>query len=244
MRLLPLLPLALIACADAPDDTGDALRPATFNVRMTNVSAAGSATNSAGPLDPTFAPGVIILHDDRFSLFTAGAPMTHASLEALVEDGNNAPLLAEVAGLEGVVDARSFAALDEDYNAAPMHPGESALLTLEDVEPGLRLTVAAMYGHSNDVFVATAPEGAALFDASGALYRELGPELSFWDGGTEVNEEPGLGADQPGRQAASDTGADEGGAVVAIAGTDAAGWAYPAAGTWVSVDVYGPVEGQ
>lgn len=241
--LVPLLPLVLLACATDEEEVVQ-LDPATFNVRMTNVSTAGSATSSAGPMDPTFAPGVLVIHEADFALFAAGQAITWTGFEALVEDGNNAPLLAEIAAIDGVIDARSFAALDEDYQSAPMVPGDSALLTLEDVPPGARISVVAMYGHSNDTFVGTPPDGVALFDDAGPLYGEIAGDLSFWDGGTEVNEEPGTGPNQPGRQAASNTGTDEGGVVSAIAGTDVAGFAYPAAGDWVSVELYGPVEGQ
>ena len=137
----------------------------------------------------------------------------------------------------------SYSALDETYNSAPMGPGDHAILTqYADHLEGARLTLVAMYGESNDVFIGTPPEGIPLFDGEEPIYQEIAGSLSFWDGGTEVNEEPGVGDNQPARQAGPGTGPDENGAVVEIVGTDVAGFSYPAVADWVSVEVYGETD--
>lgn len=223
---------------ETEDLAGD---PATFNVRMANVSPPGAVSTSTGAsVDAKFAPGVLVIHESGVQLFTEGQPIDFATFEGLVEDGDNGPLLAEIEALDGVIVAKSYASLDEDYNSAPMGPGDDALLT-ETVDPGYRLTLVAMYGESNDVFVATPPEGVALFDADQEpIYEEISGQMSFWDAGTEVNEEPGLGPNQPARQAGPNTGDDENGVVTRIDGVDAGGFVYPAVSDWLSVELYPP----
>jgi len=61
-------------------------------------------------------------------------------------------------------------------------------------KPGERLTIAAMFVQSNDLFYAPKEEGIALFDASGKpVAGDITSQILLWDAGTEVNEEPGLG---------------------------------------------------
>ena len=58
--------------------------------------------------------------------------------------------------------------------------------------------MAMMFGQSNDVFVATKSEGIALFDAQGKPIKDaITGFFQYWDAGTEVNEEPGNGPNQP-----------------------------------------------
>ena len=54
----------------------------------------------------------------------------------------------------------------------------------------------------------------ALFDAKGVpLTADVTSQLTLFDAGTEVNEEPGLGPNQAHRQAGPNTGPDEHGTV-------------------------------
>jgi hypothetical protein len=182
-----------------------------------------------------FAPGIVIVHDDRFQLFQADAPALFLGFEAMVEDGNNVDLLAEIAAEAGVYSADSFAALDADYNDAPMLPGDKAEKSVF-ASPGHYMTVATMFGESNDVFVAAV--SVPLFDDAGqAIDTDASSMLGLWDAGTEVNEEPGLGPNQASRQAEAGAGDAENGSVVAITGTDADGFAYPAPVDMLALDV-------
>jgi hypothetical protein len=62
-----------------------------------------------------------------------------------------------------------------------------------------------MFGQSNDLFIASGPEGVALFDSDGTpRVGDISVELSMWDLGTEINEYPG--PNQAPRQAAPNTG--------------------------------------
>jgi hypothetical protein len=91
--------------------------------------------------------------------------------------------------------------------------------------PGSRLSFATMFVPSNDLFYAPVAAGISLYDDSGmAISGDVTSEIRLWDAGTEVNQEPGVGGDQPMRQAAADTGADESGVVQEV--SDA--FTYPA----------------
>jgi hypothetical protein len=69
--------------------------------------------------------------------------------------------------------------------------------------------VAWMFGQSNDLFYAN-DRPIALFDGAGKPVRgDMTPQLSLWDAGTEVNEEPGLGPNQGPRQKTPDAGVTE-----------------------------------
>ncbi len=202
------------------------VEPIQFNINMENTSAAGDLIPSVGdPTDILFAPGILILHTDDFALIEPGAPSLYPGFEAMVEDGSNADLIADLDGESGVISAESFAALDASYKDSPMLPGERATKSVDAV-PGQRITVATMYGESNDVFVAAL--SIPLFDVDeNALETDATADLTLWDAGTEINEEPGIGDSQAPRQSAPGSGEDEGGNVVEINGTDAAGFEYP-----------------
>jgi hypothetical protein len=65
-----------------------------------------------------------------------------------------------------------------------------------------------MFVPSNDYFYAPAAAGIALWDASGnQVSGDVTSQIQLWDAGSEVDQEPGLGADQVQRQAAANTGA-------------------------------------
>ena len=93
---------------------------------------------------------------------------------------------------------------------------------------GHYLSFATMFVQSNDLFYAPGENGIALYDANGnAVTGNVTSMINLWDAGTEVNEAPGVGSNQPPRQADSNTGIDENGTVELIANiTD--GFMYPA----------------
>jgi len=76
-------------------------------------------------------------------------------------------------------------------------------------QPGQALSVAWMFGQSNDLFYSN-DRPIALFTAGGKPQAgEMTAQLSLWDAGTEVNEEPGLGPHQGPRQKTPDAGVTE-----------------------------------
>ena len=66
-----------------------------------------------------------------------------------------------------------------------------------------------MFGQSNDLFFGNR-NAISLFDADGKAFSgDIAPRVELWDAGTEVNEEPGVGANQAPRQKAANTGTTE-----------------------------------
>jgi hypothetical protein len=224
----------LIGCVGTTVDEAD--RPAKFNVNMENTSLDGDLVPSEGdPQSIKFAPGILIVHTEDFTLFQAGSGPLFDGFEAMVEDGANAALLNALENEPGVVYLTAFAALDVSYAEAPMLPGEKATQSIEAL-PGDRLTVAAMFGESNDVFIAATH--IPLFDVDGETHDvDASSLVKLWDAGTEVNEEPGLGENQAPRQSDPGQGEDENGSVVEISGLDAMGFTYPDPADMISLRI-------
>ncbi len=105
-----------------------------------------------------------------------------------------------------------------------------------DAAPGDALSVATMFVQSNDLFVAPDELGIELYDVNGdPVVGEVGDQLALWDAGTEVDQEPGVGADQAPRQLGPDQGADDPDDTVRLA--DDAFGTLPAASDVVSIDL-------
>ena len=90
-----------------------------------------------------------------------------------------------------------------------------------------------MYVQSNDLFLAPGETGIALFVDGQPISGDITDQIDLWDAGTEVNEEPGVGANQAPRQAAANTGADEGGVVRLVDD----GYTYPAVADIVLITI-------
>lgn len=63
--------------------------------------------------------------------------------------------------------------------------------------PGARLSFATMMVHSNDLFYAPGPGGIELWDGHEQKTGNITGQIQLWDAGTEMNEEPGEGMNQP-----------------------------------------------
>jgi len=88
---------------------------------------------------------------------------------------------------------------------APAFPGEAYEFTF-GANPGDRLSFATMFVQSNDLFYAPTGAGIALFDGMTPVNGDVTAQVHLWDGGTEMNEEPGVGMNQAPRQSGADTG--------------------------------------
>ena len=106
-------------------------------------------------------------------------------------------------------------------------PGQEETFSFQ-AGKGAYLSFATMFVQSNDLFYAFDEKGLALYDDSGnPATGDVTAFIDLWDAGTEVNQEPGVGADQAPRQTAGNTGADENGTVILVADSGD-GFTYPA----------------
>lgn len=175
----------------------------SFSVRIDNIS---NQAELATPL----APGIYVVHDASDPLFTQGKADRGQGLEPLAEDGNPMPLASALSGTNG---AQSVGVFDTPVGASskgPALPGGSFEFTLQ-AKPGQRLSLATMFGQSNDLFLGPDGAGISLFQGDGTpISGDVSAMIQLWDAGTEENEAPGLGPNQAPRQSAPNTGPSEG----------------------------------
>lgn len=187
--------------------------PTKFTVRVENVSRAEGQTASDGTKWPfALSPGMFVLNARDWILFKEGKPAA-TGLEAQAEDGDPAGLVNTLekmhhsSSLHGVFNTPVGA-----ESPGPIGPGAAYEFTF-NATPGMKLSIALMFGQSNDFFYAN-DVGIALFDSKGqSLGGDVTSKLVLWDAGTEINQEPGVGQDQAPRQKSANTGPAENGKV-------------------------------
>jgi hypothetical protein len=194
-------------------------------------SALAAALASQSGLVTPFAPGVWAVHVAHDPLFTAGQADRGAGLEALAEDGNPADLNEALTNREGVIGSGVFNTPVGAAGPGPLLPGEAYEFSFA-AAPGDYLSLATMFVQSNDLFYAPNGAGIVLFNANGTpISGDVTSQIGLWDAGTEVNQEPGFGADQAPRQAGANLGATENGVVQPVAD----GLTYPAVNDTIRV---------
>ena len=180
--------------------------PVTFTLTIENISGESE-------LPSPLAPGAYAVHTDATPLFVAGQADQGLGLEALAEDGDPSGLAEALANNSAAIHSGAFTTPDGADGPGPLFPGSSYSFTFE-AAPGERLSFATMLVQSNDLFFAPDEAGIALFDDEGKpLSGDVTDAVLLWDAGTEANEEPGVGLNQPPRQAGPNTGEDEMGVV-------------------------------
>ena len=200
---------------DPAAGSAESRTPAQFTVRIEN-------------LGTLLAPGAWVAQRGGTPLFIDGQPDRGAGLEALAEDGNPAELAANLPRNSG-----TFTTPVGADGPGPLTPGNAYEFTFV-ARPGDRLSFATMYVQSNDLFLAPGDTGIALFtDDRQPISGDITAQIGLWDAGTEVNEEPGVGANQAPRQAGANTGADEGGTVRLVDD----GFTYPAVADIVRITI-------
>ncbi len=213
----------LTACGSSGDGS------TALQVKFENIAAADAIMASDGTTPPVdYAPGLWAVHDPNpFLLFQTGQPAS-AGLERLAEDGNPGPISPVVAASAGVHSSGIFSAVNATtYAMGPIGPGLSDTFSIT-VKAGEHLSIATMFAQANDIFAA-----AVDFDPlpGGSPAGDVTSEFHYYDAGTEVNQEPGIGSNQPAgnRQGMPNTGPDEHGVVTQLTDNmDKAGYSYPA----------------
>lgn len=205
---LPSALLIFAAAASGQEQT-------TFTVQIENVSTMSTLKLSTGTTAPAPAsPGVwATFSSGHCPFFTPGKADAGQGLESQAEDGSPRVLAKSILKAGGISASGTFLIPVGDTTAGPAFPGKMFEFTF-DAEPGEKLSFVSMFGQSNDLFFAPDHEGIPLFSKSGEpLTGDVTSAIYLWDAGTEVNQEPGVGADQDPRQKSPNTGASEGGVV-------------------------------
>lgn len=147
------------------------------------------------------SPGVFAVHgSDVRPILTTGQADRGEGLESLAEDGDPATLAA-------ALGANTALATSGAFGTAPIGPGESYSFTV-NAQPGDHLSIMTMMVQSNDIVYSTPENGIPFFRPNGRPFNGNASRLMVaYDAGTEANEYPGAGLNQPIRQAAANTGA-------------------------------------
>src|ERR1044071_8465728 len=171
MKTLRFARLAAFALALAPASLAaqySAGREVTFTIRVENVSTPRTLKVSNGQTAPApTAPLLWTITDAAKPLFTPGQADRGQGLERLAEDGNPG-VLADyiVQNMKSVVHSGVVTVPSGDNGPGPITPGKAYEFTIS-AAPGQRLTLAMMFGQSNDLFYAPDAKAIALFDAKG-----------------------------------------------------------------------------
>lgn len=108
-----------------------------------------------------------------------------------------------------LVQSGFFPLTGGDYASAPIFPGESYEFSFSGGD-GARLSFVSMFVESNDWFLATQDDGLPLFDEDGdPVTGDISNQLAIFDAGTEKDEPPGEGPNQPMRQPEHDAGDED-----------------------------------
>jgi hypothetical protein len=193
-------------------------QPTKFTIKVENISKGEALKLSNGKAAPfVSAPVLWAVHGDGSTnpVFVGGQPDAGKGLETLAETGNPGPLSKSLTGANGIVN---IGAEDQPVGTTthgPITPGQGYKFEVS-ADPGQSLSLAWMFGQSNDLFYSN-DRPIALFDGSGKPVRgDMTLQLSLWDAGTEVNEEPGLGPNQGPRQKTPEAGLPEHNAVAHV----------------------------
>lgn len=184
-----------------------------FTIRIENISSPDAMKASDGSKWPfAMSPGLCIVHTNNAPVFSSGKKDRGKGLEAQAEDGNPATLAKALEGDKGVKSVVVFNIPVGQKSPGPIGPGAAYECSVE-AAPGSKLTITSMFGQSNDLFYAPNESGIALFKDGKPISGNISSQIILWDGGTEVNEEPGIGPNQAPRQKDPNTGKAENGVV-------------------------------
>ena len=193
-----------------------------FKVRVENVAErAGIAAQDGSRYPFALSPGFYIISNKSSQIFEDGKPASR-QLEAQAEDGNPSLFFKRFVSKVGSLNTGVFNKPAGKEMPMPIFSGDAFEFEVYAAQ-GMKLNLAFMYGQSNDLFYA--PEKPiSLFDASGnPTGGDVTDAFKLWDAGTEINQAPGLGADQGPRQKGPNTGTAENGVVRLVSD----GFVYP-----------------
>ncbi|SHI31078.1 hypothetical protein SAMN04488096_10153 [Mesonia phycicola] len=202
-----------------------------------NTEPLGTYTASTTGVTYPSSPGVWVTHQEgTMPLFTANSADYGLGLEHIAEDGDTSLLNDNLSSLEGQISGAVINTPVGSSSPGPLLPGASYEFTFS-AEDGDYLSFATMLAATNDILFATDDTGIALFDANGnAINGDITSMVSLWDAGTEVNEQPAIGANTVTNQVAADTGVDENGTVQLLDQVND-GFDYPAVDSVLKITI-------
>ncbi len=155
--------------------------------------AAGLAARTG--INTPFAPVAWTVQSSLNALFAPGQAAS-AGLESLAEDGDPGALAAALGGNSGA------AAIPHNASGpGPIFPPTGNYSFEITAVPGEHLSLAFMFVQSNDWFYGI--NNLPLFDANGNPRQgDVTHYATLYDAGTELDETPGFGPNQPPRQSA------------------------------------------
>lgn len=190
---------ALGACNPLPNLPPAGMASASMPAMMKSFTVTiESVADGPSPL----SPGLFLVHKSGMPLFTTGQKDRGLGLEHIAEDANPTDLIAATPG------SMLFNTPVGDTKPGPATPGKKFELHFM-AGPGDHLSFATMFGQSNDAFYAPADMGLPLFKGDMPISGDVSNQITLWDAGTEMNQEPGKGPDQAPRQSKPNTGTAE-----------------------------------
>ena len=151
--------------------------PTKFTVRIENITKPDAFTASTGvKWSLGFSPGVVVVHNDKGPIFTAGKMDRGQGLEAQSEDGDPGMLAKSLEGGRGIKSVAVFNTPVGAGDPGPITPGAAYEFTVSSM-PGDRLSLTTMMGQSNDWFYAPAESGIALFKNGKPTSARLGGSI-------------------------------------------------------------------
>jgi hypothetical protein len=181
-----------------------------FTLKVENISKGEALKLSNGGSAPFVSAPVlwVISTSGANPIFAGGKPDAGRGLEQLAETGNPAILAKSLGGSTNIVGVGAYASPTGAMADGPLTPGQQYEFEIS-ARPGEKLSLAWMFGQSNDLFYSN-DRPIELFTADGKpAAGDMTAQLSLWDAGTEMNEEPGLGPNQGPRQKSPDAGITE-----------------------------------
>jgi len=242
MSLIRALSASLLALGAATGAAAQqqAVKATTFTIRVENATSGEALKLSNGKTAPfVIAPVLYVVHTGNANpLFVGGQADAGRGLRTLAETGNPGPLSKSVSGAAGVVSVDADAKPVGAINGGPLAPGQAYEFTVS-AEPGQFLSIAAMFGQSNDWFYSN-DRPIALFVGGKPVSGNMSAQISLWDAGTEVDEEPGLGPNQGPRQKNPEAGIREHQVIAHVSGK----WTHPKSGFKLTVTPAGDAMSQ
>ena len=187
---------------DGLEDIAEDGDPGTLQTALASMAGVGSP----------FSPGVWVVHTGTGPLFTTGQADRGDGLEGIAEDGDPSTLGTAIATQSEIQSSGVFNTPVGAGAAGVIASGQAYEFTITAV-PDDKLSFALMYVQSNDLFISPGEAGISLFNNTQPITGDVTSQLQLWDAGTEVNEEPGVGLNQPIRQSGANTGPVENGMV-------------------------------